>query len=67
MREIGTMWHIGVLTDKACISFVQNGSFSAFWHFKNKERTFERFGREMGTFLLLVLMPPGKRFSYWNL
>ena len=38
MREIGTMWQIGVLTGKPCTFFVQNGSFSAFWHYKNKER-----------------------------
>ena len=38
MREIGTMWQIGVLTGKPCTFLVQNGSFSAFWHYKNKER-----------------------------
>ena len=38
MREIGTMWHIGVLTGKPCTFLVQNGSFSAFWHYKKKER-----------------------------
>ena len=38
MREIRTMWQIGVLTGKPCIFLVQNGSFSAFWHYKNKER-----------------------------
>ena len=38
MHEIGTMWQIGVLTGKPCIFLVQNGSFSAFWHYKNKER-----------------------------
>ena len=38
MREIGTMWQIGVLAGKPCTFLVQNGSFSAFWHYKNKER-----------------------------
>ena len=38
MREIGTMWQIGVLTGKPCTFCVQNGSFSAFWRYKNKER-----------------------------
>ena len=38
MREIGTMWQIGVLTGKPCTFLVQNGSFSAFWRYKNKER-----------------------------
>ena len=38
MREIGTMWQIGVLTRKPCTFWVQNGSFSAFWRYKNKER-----------------------------
>ena len=38
MREIGTMWQIGVLTGKPCTFLVQNGSFSAFGHYKNKER-----------------------------
>ena len=38
MREIGTMWQIGVLKGKPCTFLVQNGSFSAFWHYKNKER-----------------------------
>ena len=38
MREIGTMWQIGVLTGKPCTFLAQNGSFSAFWHYKNKER-----------------------------
>ena len=38
MREIGTMWQIGVLTVKPCTFLVQNGSFSAFWHYKNRER-----------------------------
>ena len=38
MREIGTMWQIGVLTGKPCTFLVQNGSFSALWHYKNKER-----------------------------
>ena len=38
MREIGTMWQIGVLTGKPCTFLDQNGSFSAFWHYKNKER-----------------------------
>ena len=39
MREIGTMWQIGVLAGKPCenANLVQNGSFSAFWHYKNKE------------------------------
>ena len=32
------MWQIGVLTGKPCTFLVQNGSFSAFWHYKNKER-----------------------------
>ena len=30
MREIGTMWQIGVLTGKPCIFLVQSGPFSAF-------------------------------------
>ena len=38
LREIGAMWPIGVITGKPCIFLVQNGSFSAFWHCKNKER-----------------------------
>ena len=38
MHEIGTMWQIGVLTKKPCTFLVQNRSFSAFWHYKNKER-----------------------------
>ena len=38
MREIGTMWQIGVLTGKTCTFLVQNGSFSAFWHYKIKDR-----------------------------
>ena len=38
MREIGTMWQIGVLTGKLCTFLVKNRSFSAFWHYKNKER-----------------------------
>ena len=38
MREIGTMWQIGVLTGKPCTFLVKNRSFSAFWHYKNKER-----------------------------
>ena len=37
-REIGTMWQIGVLAGKPCTFLVQNGSFSAFWHYKNQER-----------------------------
>ena len=41
MREIGTMWQIGVLTGKPCTFLAQNGSYSAFWHYKNKE-TFSR-------------------------
>ena len=38
MREIGTMWQIGVLTEKPCTFLVQTVSFSVFWHHKNKER-----------------------------
>ena len=38
MREIGAMCQIGVLTGKPCTFLVQNGTFSAFWHYKNKER-----------------------------
>ena len=38
MREIGTMWQIGVLAGKPCTFLVQNGSFSAFSQYKNKER-----------------------------
>ena len=38
MREIGTMWQIGVLTGKPCTFLVQNGSFSAFLHYKNRDR-----------------------------
>ena len=38
MSEIGTMWQIGVLTGKPCTFLVQNESFSAFWHYKNKEK-----------------------------
>ena len=37
MREIGTMWQIGVLTGKPWTFLVKNRSFSAFWHYKNKE------------------------------
>ena len=40
---IWTMWQIGVLTGKPCTFLVQNGSFSVFWHYKNKERLL-RFG-----------------------
>ena len=32
------MWQIGVLARKPCTFSAQNGSFSAFWHYKNKER-----------------------------
>ena len=38
MREIGTMWQIGVVAGKRCDFLVQNGSFSAFWHLKNNQR-----------------------------
>ena len=38
MREIGTMWQIGILTGKPCTFLAQNGSFSALWRYKNKER-----------------------------
>ena len=38
MCEIGTMWQIGVLTGKSCTFLVQNGSFSRFLYYKNKER-----------------------------
>ena len=38
MREIGTMWQIGVLTGNSCTFWFQNRSFSTFWHYKNKER-----------------------------
>ena len=38
MGEIGTMWQIGVLTGKPSTFLVKNRSFSAFWHYKNKER-----------------------------
>ena len=41
MREIGTMWQIGVLTGKPCAFLVQNGSFSVFWDYKNKETVSE--------------------------
>ena len=55
MREIGTMWQIGALSGKPCTFLVQNGSFSAFWHCKNKERLLT--GSDVnGTSLLLVLM-----------
>ena len=61
MREIGTMWQIGVLAGKPCTFLVQNGSFSAFWHYKNKERL-SRGLDVNGTFLLLVLMPSKSGF-----
>ena len=38
MREIGTPWQVGVFTGKLCTFWVKNGSFSAFWHYKNNER-----------------------------
>ena len=38
MRETGTMWQIGVLAGTPCTFLLQNGSFSAFWHYENKER-----------------------------
>ena len=38
MREIGAMWQIGVLAWKPCTFLAQNGSFSALWRYKNKER-----------------------------
>ena len=53
MREIGTMWQIGVLTGKPCTLLVQNGLFSAFWHCKKKGETFEGFGRKMAHFIYL--------------
>ena len=33
----GAMWQIGVLAGKPCTFLVQNGSLSAFWHYKKKE------------------------------
>ena len=62
MREIGTMWQIGVLTGKPCTFLVQNRSFSAFWHYKNKERLSRGLGVKWHIFLLLVLMPPESAF-----
>ena len=38
MREIGTIWQIGVLTEKPCTFLLKNGSLSAFSHFNTKER-----------------------------
>ena len=57
MREIGAMWQLRVLTGKPCTFGVQNGSFSAFWHYENKERLLKN-----GTFLLLVLLAPESGF-----
>ena len=46
MREIGTMWQIGVLTGKPCILWSKMGHFRRFGNYKNKERL-SRFGRRM--------------------
>ena len=65
MREIGTMWRIGVLTGKPCTFLLQNGSFSAFSHYKNKESFSRGFVVEL-QIPLLVSTPPKVGF-YWNL
>ena len=61
MREIGTMWQIGVLTGKPRTFLVQNGSFSAFWHYENKERLSGGLDVKWHI-LLLVLMRPESGF-----
>ena len=38
MREIGTMWQIGILIGKLCTFFDQMGHFRRFGTTKNKER-----------------------------
>ena len=61
MREIGTMWQIGILTEKLCFFVVRNGSFSAFWRYSNEERVLRGF--DVGcTFLLVILTPPKPGF-----
>ena len=48
MREVGTMWQIGVLTGKPCTFFVQKSVvFRRFCHYKNKERPSKGFGSKM--------------------
>ena len=37
------MWQIWRFYSEAVHFGVKNGSFSAFWHYKNKERFFEGF------------------------
>ena len=60
VREIGTMWQVGVLIGKLC-TFVIFGVLAL----TKKGETFEvgPFGRKNGTFLLLVLQ---KVVFYWN-
>ena len=61
MREIDTMWQIGILTGKPCTFLLQNGSFSAFSHYKNKESFSRGFVIEL-QIPLLVLTPPKSCF-----
>ena len=61
MREVGTMWQIGVLRGKPCTFSVQNGSFSAFWHYKDKERL-SRGWDVKWHIPLLVSIPPESVF-----
>ena len=65
MREMGTMWHIGVLR-KPWMFLLQDGSFSAFsCQKKTKGRERERVSSGFDVELripLLALTPPGSGF-----
>ena len=61
MREIGTMWQIGVLAGKPCTFWGPKWVISAFWHYKNKERPSR--GLDVKWHIpLLVSMPPKSGF-----
>ena len=61
MREIGAMWQTGFPIRKPRTCLIQNGSFLAFWHYKNKERVLRDFDVNC-IFLVLVLTPPESGF-----
>ena len=68
MREIGTMCgKLAFSQGNRALFGVQNGSFSAFWHYKNKERLSRGLDVKWHIPLLVSMPPKSVFFFYWNL
>ena len=59
------VFQISIFTGKPCTLRVRNGSFSAFWHYKNHERLLKAL--EVKSHIPSPCLDASKTVFYWNL